>query len=71
MGIMVTPISKYFTDPENSTRVALREDLLASEVYDWLTKNCKGLYTAKMKDLYLNFYFSDKQDATNFKIFWG
>ena len=70
---MVTPVSKYFTEPENSTCVLLREP--ATEAWDWVKENCKGLYTTRMEIFgqgeRVRFYFSDKNDAASFKMVWG
>lgn len=72
---MVTPISKYFTDPENSICVTL-QTFPDSGAWDWLKKNCRGLYKTEAgssgpRDNKILFYFSDKKDAADFKIFWG
>lgn len=63
---MVTPISKYFTNPENSTCVVLRMGINRG-LEDWLKENCKGLWT-NQRD---KFYFSKPTDAATFKMVWG
>lgn len=76
---MVTPVSKYFTEPENSTCITLRDEEFLSEARNWVEKNCNGLFTVGRQSVgaypshwsQLKFYFSDKNDAISFKIIWG
>ena len=74
---MITPVSKYFTNPENSICIILINP--DSEIWPWINKNCKGLYTTRKENVgtqrrgyvQTKFYFSDKQDAASFKVTWG
>jgi len=66
---MITPVSKYFTNSENSICITVAD--ADPDIWPWINKNCKGMYTTTNGRDRTNFYFSDPKDAASFKITWG